>query len=166
MGVTFEDLWKKFPDDPTLHVDPKTGKDIFDNHCAINLSEALFNCGISLKGFTKTKCWHCPKGGIHIIRAQEMADWLKTKPFVNCPKPKSLSAKTYHENEETGIIFFRDYWRRGASESSRTGDHIDLWNGSRLTTVFSYFRAQFGFSWEGQFSDYKLSKEILFWPIK
>jgi len=31
--------------------------------------------------------------------------------------------------DRTGIIFFKDYWRRGNEPvNGRSGDHIDLWN--------------------------------------
>ena len=165
MAFTFEELWDKFPSEPTLHINPENGKPIFDNYCAINASEALHNVGVKLNGFHGTKCWSCPKGRIHIIRAQQMANWLKTQPFPELGQMIALDPKNYEDNDQTGIIFFKDYWFREGAKS-RTGDHIDLWNGSRLTTLFSWFRAQWGLSWDGVYSDFQLSKEILFWPIK
>ena len=36
--------------------------------------------------------------------------------------------------EKSGIIFFKDYYG-----PSQQGDHIDLWNGSRLTSRVSWF---------------------------
>ena len=42
---------------------------------------------------------------------------------------------------------------------NRSGDHIDLWNGRRLTDWLSYPRIQLGFSIEGTFSDYHESRE-------
>lgn len=165
MSFSFESLWDNFPSTPTKHLNPNTNKPTFDNYCAINLSEALYNVGVKTNTFTGTKCWACPKGGIHIIRAQEMADWLKTKPFPELGDMISLNPDSFEDNDQKGIIFLKDYWRRG-NQKERTGDHIDLWNGSRMTSVSSWFRAQWGISWDGIYSDYSLSKEILFWPIK
>ena len=74
-----------------------TGEDEFDNHCAINVSDALYKCDIKLKSFTGAKCWHkCSSSkNIHAIRAQELADWLKRQPFAGCPKPIKLTGATY-----------------------------------------------------------------------
>ncbi|WP_418064604.1 T6SS effector amidase Tae4 family protein [Serratia rubidaea] len=64
------------------------------------------------------------------------------------------------------MIFFKDYGqRRGESFRNRSGDHIDLWNGDRLTTKTSYFRIQWGISLAGRFSDFFKSKEIWFWRV-
>ncbi|UIA82979.1 type VI secretion system amidase effector protein Tae4 [Erwinia tracheiphila] len=68
---------------------------------------------------------------------------------------------------ERGIIFFKDYWRRsGESFSNRSGDHIDLWNGKRITTLSSYFRIQWGVHFDGVYSDFFKSQEIWFWKIR
>ncbi|OZG71824.1 hypothetical protein BTA51_19580 [Hahella sp. CCB-MM4] len=167
MTVSFSTLWDNFPEDPIIHKDPKTGKDIFDNHCAINLSQCLNNSGIQIKAFAGTLCWSCPSGRIHIIRAEEMAAWLKLKPFIGCPAWETYTGSNFVEKLDgrTGIIYLADYWRRGSSESSRTGDHIDLWNGTRMTDLSSYFRAQWGLSWDGYLSDYRKAKKVIFWPI-
>ncbi|MCG8156530.1 hypothetical protein JMY81_14865 [Brenneria goodwinii] len=64
------------------------------------------------------------------------------------------------------MIFFKDFWRRGnESFPNRSGDHIDLWNGTRLTTKLSYLRIQWGVSIEGIASDFFDSKEIWFWKV-
>lgn len=70
-----------------------------------------------------------------------------------------------------GIIFFKDDYQRtnnGKKESfrNRSGDHIDLWNGSRLTDWFTWIKIQAGFSWEGSFSDFGKTKEVWFWRVR
>jgi hypothetical protein len=76
----------------------------------------------------------------------------------------------------TGDIFFKDYWQRtvnGKKESfrNRSGDHIDLWNGSRITDWFSWVRIHMRFgnfgvhSLRGDVSDFKESKAIWFWSV-
>ena len=59
-----------------------------------------------------------------------------------------------------GIIYFEDYWLRPEDRPERpTGDHIDLWNGSRLTEVSSWLRVQLGISYEGVWSDLEKAKK-------
>jgi hypothetical protein len=48
---------------------------------------------------------------------------------------------------------------------SRTGDHIDLWNGSRFTEFSSWFRVHWGISYDGLWSDYRLASSALFFPV-
>ncbi|WP_429267926.1 T6SS effector amidase Tae4 family protein [Paraburkholderia sp. EB58] len=42
------------------------------------------------------------------------------------------------ETGRTGIIFFGSYWRRCLKEKDPSDDHIDLWNGERLTANALY----------------------------
>ena len=76
-------------------------------------------------------------------------------------------------NEKTGIIFFKDYWRRnGETGESRTGDHIDLWDGRGVDKLRSQGRISnfltntLGIYWDGWYSDKNKSKEVWFWEIK
>jgi hypothetical protein len=67
---------------------------------------------------------------------------------------------------ERGIIFFKDYWRRGNENFlNRSGDHIDLWNGERLTSKLSYFRINWGLNIEGFWSSFANAREIWFWSV-
>jgi hypothetical protein len=45
-GLDFKTLWSDYGSDVS-HTDPKTGKEIFGDYCAINLSEALIKSGVS-----------------------------------------------------------------------------------------------------------------------
>ena len=175
--VTFEELWDKYPSGSLEHINAKTKKDEFDNHCAINISEALYQNGIKLKSFKGVKCYHkCPTGkNIHAIRAQELAKWLNKRPFAGCPKPIELKGSEFREklNNKTGIIFFKDYWQRnGETGDTRTGDHIDLWDGKGLDKLASqnffgdFFGNTLGMYWDGRYSDKNKSKQVLFWGIK
>lgn len=183
--VKFDELWAAYPSDNIRHIDPKTGKDVFSDHCAINVSHALLQCGIGLKTFKGTRCWHCPTPdavtgkGIHAIRAQELSDYLVTRPFAGCPKPVVLTGENYEKNisGETGIVFFKDYWLRD-NEKSPTGDHIDLWNKGKLAgsgSLLSYLRVNFPdatesisglFGSSSRITSLAKSKQVLFWGIK
>ncbi|MFW5444271.1 MAG: type VI secretion system amidase effector protein Tae4 [Methylococcaceae bacterium] len=174
-SITFKDLWSNYPSNEIKHINPTTKKDEFGNHCAINVSHSLYKCGVLLKSFTGAKCWYCPtpnkqNKGVHVIRAQELATYLNKKPFAGCP-PSIDVTKDFKNSVKgkTGIVFFKDYWQR-SNESSRTGDHIDLWDGNELASIgfiLTWVRTTFPyFSEENlEMSDLQKSKSILFWEI-
>ena len=65
----------------------------------------------------------------------------------------------------TGVVFFKDYWQRqGESVGGRSGDHIDLWNKSRITEGSMMYRAIIEFL--GFVSDLNKSREVWFWEVK
>lgn len=174
--VSFKELWDKYPSEKINHINTKTKKDEFINHCAINISETLYQNGIKLKSFEGVKCYHkCPTGkNIHVIRAQELADWLKKRPFAGCPKPLELKGNEFREklNNRTGIIFFKDYWQRNNETGEiRTGDHIDLWDGKGIDKLASqnilenFFTNTLGVYIDGIYSNKNKSKQVLFWEI-
>lgn len=175
-SIKFEALWDNYPSGSIRHPDSKTGRDVFDDHCAINVSQSLYSCGVLLKSFKGTKCWACPSKdnagkGIHAIRAQELASYLSTQPFAGCPAPQSFTGTTYEAavKGKKGIIFFKDYWQR-QGESGRTGDHIDLWRESELASIggaLSFIRQTFPNISENylDMSDLRRASEVLFWEI-
>ena len=97
-------------------------------------------------------------------------------PFCGLPtKPEAITGRDWQPkiNGRTGIAFFRDYWARDGEVSHASGDHIDLWNGSRLTisgvrgAFQSFARFTLGAaSVPVLYSDLGLAKEILFWEVK
>ncbi len=68
----------------------------------------------------------------------------------------------------TGIVFFKDYWRRG-NQQALTGDHIDLWDGNELASegaIFTFFRLNTPRILEPfDVSDLKRPSEVLFWEL-
>ena len=52
-GLDFKTLWSDYGSDVS-HTDPKTGKEIFGDYCAINLSEALIKSGVSMNYIIKS----------------------------------------------------------------------------------------------------------------
>ena len=65
-------------------------------------------------------------------------------------------------NGRTGIIFFQNYWG--------LGNHIDLWNGRRLTALDSWLRihariGSFGMHSLGFGSDLKKAESVWFWAL-
>ncbi|EEO2384105.1 T6SS effector amidase Tae4 family protein [Salmonella enterica] len=111
------------------------------------------------------------KKGIHAVRAQELSDYLKQRPFAGCPAPISLTGSNYEETVQgkKGIIFFQDYWLRDG-EKIPTGDHIDLWNENSLASIGwfnTWIRRTFPSASETLFSmsDLRNSRQVLFWEL-
>ncbi|MBN6074009.1 hypothetical protein HYE60_01825 [Aggregatibacter actinomycetemcomitans] len=171
--LTFKELWDSYPSSSPVHKDAN-GEDFFNDHCAINVSDAFLNLGIQMKSFKGKRCYgSCKHDNKHALVAQELADWIKLKPFPGCPTAQVYTGETFEENikGKTGIVFFKDYWPRDPNNKSiRTGDHIDLWNEDELASR-GYIETQFRLAFP-DFLDYigysslMKSKEVLFWEIK
>lgn len=160
----FQTLWNNHPnikgDAPILD------KSAYANQCAINLSASLMRSDVPLRGFNGALSWQKGKPK-YAIRAQELADWL-CGSFPAFPRrfekvePSEFSKKIALR---TGIIFFQNYWGPG-----NQGDHIDLWNGSRLTGFASWARIhlRFGNPAVSNFifgSDLAKAEQIWFWNV-
>jgi hypothetical protein len=115
------------------------------------------------------------------VLATQLADWLKLQPFCGLPKgPENVTGPDWQHkiHGKTGIVYFENYWARNANEKvddKPSGDHIDLWNGSRLTagglSFFSTLGRRMGFNSIGAgtawgYSDLGRSTEVLFWEVK
>ena len=168
--VTFKKLWENHPtitgeDNPCT----TNGKVNFPDQCAIRVGVALTACGVNTANIPGARhCWQHKKSAGHVLAAEDLAKGLKVYPIPGLAKAHKIESTKFKDeiSSQTGIIFFKDYWRRGGDTSrNRTGDHIDLWNGARLTDWFTWIRIQAGFSWDGSFSDYRKSKEIWFWRV-
>jgi hypothetical protein len=180
-AVKFATLWAGYPSSPP-YVDPTTGKPPpgYSNQCAIKVSVAIHNAGIEMKSF-RAKDKILVNGKNTAALAESLAEWLKQMPFCGLPqRPESVAGKDWETKIKgrTGIVFFANYWKRTPEAKTATGDHIDLWNGSRLTasglvgtatTVARYLGLR-SFHPPGLedlgYSDLANSSEILFWEIK
>lgn len=179
--IKFKALWESHP---TINGDKNpcstNGKKNFDDQCAIRVGVALSKCGIDTSTLPgAVHCWHDhPKSLGHVIRAEELAVGLSKRSIAGLEKMVKVKPSEFSEVLEgkTGIIFFKDYWQRtinGVTESfrNRSGDHIDLWNGSRLTDPFSWIRIQARFgalgihSFRDDLSDFEDAKEVWFWRV-
>ena len=166
-GATFDELWNNYPSSHVLHPD-KNGDDIFEGmHCAIDLSDGLFNSGVYLNGGNRCP-GTCSSGYQHFTSAQQLADALNNGGYDVI---KLTGSNFYNQiYGKQGIVFFQDYWHRNSDPLGfRTGDHIDLWNGSylksngwmltRLRLNFPNMMENFGLS-----SLFK-SKAVWFWEF-
>ena len=144
MSVSFGLLWANHPTSRGIDAPCSSGgMSNFENQCAIRMSVALTSCGVSLATFRGAKCWHGHSD--HALRAQELADWLANG---GC----GFGSPTVHRNAKassfisSGIVFLKNFWGTGGQ-----GDHIDLWDGQRMTKGSSTYFAQ--------------SEEVWFWDL-
>lgn len=168
-ALTFENLWKNHP--TVASKGKPCDLEQITNFCAINLGQALTSCGVDTYKIVQKKehCWGKDHVG-HILRAEVFAKGLQKNPFKGLGKLQKISPEDFNLSlaGKTGIIFFKDYWMRsGESYQNRSGDHIDLWNGSKTTSA-GWFRlnilpsVNFG-PW--QYSDLENSRAIWFWNL-
>ncbi|MBP2615073.1 type VI secretion system amidase effector protein Tae4 [Chryseobacterium jejuense] len=141
--IRFDILWKNHPGTlkPCNVVE-------FPNQCAIRMSEAFNKSGVDLASFSGAKCWEKYEDKFrHILRAQELANWVDKHPEVfgntlklQRKKHPTMSSKSFRHK---GLIFIKDGW--GAT------DHIDLWDKNSLRA--------------GSVDYLSLGIEIWFWPL-
>ncbi|PTT84529.1 hypothetical protein DBR42_15020 [Pelomonas sp. HMWF004] len=169
--ITFRKLWENYPSShPYVDSKGNTPKG-FENQCAIKVSAALIGAGQALEryqGATVTV------GSARMaIRAEELAAWLRSNaPLVLRQQHMPITGKDWQDKikDKTGVVFFQDYWLR-PGEKQPTGDHIDLWNGSRLTAsgleglAVTALRFGLGINSGPGFSDLGKAKRIEFWGI-
>jgi hypothetical protein len=165
-AVTFADLWSSYPASDPCDAKDKDGHKLFHNQCAIRLSYALKKTGVTFKSYpAKRKCWVHPDAD-HVLSASELADWLELQPFVGCKKSETITGADWRNKvlNRTGIICFEDYY---TPSNGSGGDHIDLWNKDRMTSVGSGLRARFGIVIPfGVWSDLRKARKIRFFPIE
>jgi hypothetical protein len=176
-AVTFAKLWESYPSGHP-YVDPKTGKPPpgFSNQCAIKVSMAIHGAGVEMKSFRGKDIKINGLKTAYV--AEHLNAWLKLQPFCGLPKePENVTGKDWQDKIKgrTGIIFFANYWHRPGETKTATGDHIDLWNESRLTANAPNLVRRFGITsiqWlpgplaDYNFSDLGSSTTILFWEVK
>jgi hypothetical protein len=179
--LTFHKLWNNHPTITGNDIPCKTnGKANFPNQCAIRMGGALSKYGV--KTFNRpgaTHCWHGhPKSEGHIIRAEELANGLNKDPIAGIQKIIKVTPDDFAKelSGRAGIIFFKDYWQRTENRKkeafrNRSGDHIDLWNGNRITDWKSWARIHIRIGSLGLhtfvpgFSDLEDSRSVWFWRV-
>lgn len=176
-AVTFARLWESYPSGHP-YVEAATGKPPpgFSNQCAIKVSMAIHGAGVEMKSFRGSAIKM--DGMTTAYVAEQLAAWLKLQPFCGLPKqPEDVTGKDWQDKitGRTGIIFFANYWKRDGETTRPSGDHIDLWNKTKLTPNPANWVRRFGFNsvqWlpgplaAYNFSDLAGSTQILFWEVK
>ncbi|MCK0163294.1 T6SS effector amidase Tae4 family protein [Marinobacter sp. S6332] len=175
--ITFRKLWENHPtikgdDNPCV----KDGKKNFQNQCAIRVGAALARCGFNTRALPGARhCWYHDKSAGHVLAAQELASALAELTIPGIGSVQRLSAKEFMEKADgkNGVVFFKNYWQRSSDrEGSPTGDHIDFWNGSRLTDRMTWARFHLRVGGFGMHSlpqgpsDYLAAEEVWFWEVQ
>lgn len=120
------------------------GKPHFENQCAVRMALALERAGVSLRSFRGARCWHGHGAG-HVLRAQELADWLRARPRTFGPVTRLRPARP-EDVPGRAIVFFRNF-----HGTNNQGDHIDVWDGRAMCA--------------GDPSYFGRSEEVWFWGL-
>ena len=109
------------------------------------------------------ECWVHPTED-HCLAAAELANWLEQQPFLGCQKAEIVTGENWRDQviNRTGIICFEDYYLPSGGSG---GDHIDLWNGSRMTDLSSGLRTRFGITIPTVWSDLRKARKTRLFPI-
>lgn len=167
--MEFQKLWDNYP---TIQGDKAPcrtdGIKNFQDQCAIRLGAALSSNGVKTTNLVPKArhCWYHNTSDGHILAAEELASGLTNYSMPGVSHKESVNPATYQKElaGRKGIIFFKDFWQRdGEIYRNRSGDHIDLWNGSRLTDWRTWFFISSTFNLGGNYSK---SKEIWFWEVQ
>ncbi len=152
MTADFNTLWGNHPMNKEKDDSPcknKSGTAAFANQCAIRMGVCFKRSAVDLSSFKKVRCWFHDKSEEHILRAEELANWMKTQKtqFGEVDiKKKSDNISDADYKGKTGIAFFMNFWGPGNS-----GDHIDLWNKDKMA--------------KGSPDYFSLSQEVWFWEL-
>jgi hypothetical protein len=109
--------------------DPCDDKPPWSNQCAIRMSISLNGEGshpVNASTYTEPKCSHERARG-----AESLANWLWTNyrpAFKYTPAKAEGKIKT-----KQGIVFIKNCFTR-TGETEKNGDHIDLWDKTKMKT--------------------------------
>lgn len=115
--------------------DSRPCKNGVTNQCAVRMSLALFKSGFSFGTFPDQKRIHSGKKGCkldkvpHILGADELHQYLM-QVWDAGEKGKGVKIKEDIKGR-TGIVYFNNCFKKKSTDTSKTGDHIDLWNGEQ-----------------------------------
>jgi hypothetical protein len=148
MSVTFAELWATHPANGGLEAPcaDDAGEPHFENQCAIKMGLALQHAGVDLSAYPKTKCCWFDHKEKHVLRAEELAAWLKNRPALFGPVERLKHTSVAAFRGRQGIVMCRNFWGKGMQ-----GDHLDLWNGT-------------GFA-DGEPDYFERSQEVWFWEL-
>jgi len=124
--ITFKRLWNNHPtimgnNNPCA----TNGKPNFSSQCAIRMGVALAKCGVKTARIPGvTHCWYGhDKSEGHVVRAEELANGIIKYPIAGIQKVIKVSPENFSKDlsGKTGVIFFKDYWRR-TNNGKKEGD--------------------------------------------
>jgi len=148
MSPTFAQLWAAHPANQGVETPcaDAEGTPHFENQCAIKMGLTLQRAGVDLSTYPKTKCCWFGHAEKHVLRAEELAAWLKNRPalFGKVQRTKHTTVAAFRGRQ--GLVMCRNFWGKGMQ-----GDHLDLWNGERFA--------------DGDDDYFERSQEVWFWAI-
>ena len=160
--VMFATLWNNYPDEefPCMH----DGNPTYPHQCSIRMGTCFARSGVQLP-----RVPHCrvhPRSSGHLLGVPAVIQGLRRHRPCGFGREERLDPGRFEEQiaDRSGVIAFENYWVR-EGERRRSGDHIDLWNGTRLTSWTSVFRIHLGINIDGLWSDFHRSERISFWPV-
>ncbi len=136
--ATFDDLWNNHPTSgvgpypyDSLPCRQPNGQPWYLHQCAPRLSVCLTRSGISLAKFSGGWCLRHDKQ--HAKAAYPLAYYLMHHKDTPWPEVIKNNAQRNLINSSQflirkGIVFFSNFWG-----TNNQDDHIDLWNGTRMT---------------------------------
>jgi hypothetical protein len=146
--VQFDKLWKSHPANWIPEVQypcQSNGNRNFKEQCSIRMSVALQKAGADMSSFHGVCCWF-GHGRQHVLRAEELASWLKSNMSVAGKVSISKHAIADNYSGKQGIVFCRNFWGEG-----NQGDHIDVWDGTKMAL--------------GNPNYFSRSQEVWFWRL-
>ena len=158
----FDALWENYPVNKDGNSQPcikPNGMPAFQNQgqCAICMGIALEKARIDTSNFTGARCWYGHKEGdnvgqvgAHILRCEELADWLADNGKIFGQVQKRSNVRTSDYKGKQGIICFKDFWQR-PEQTVVEGDHVDLWNRDKMAN--------------GNLDYFEKSEEVWFWEL-
>lgn len=166
--IKFKDLWASHPLNRSERFPCRIkGFPTYRNQCAIRMSVALKGAGVTYKQMPRglAQCRAHPREEMHYIRAEELGRALSRANIPGIGKVELLKdPKNYYRElfGRTGIVMLRNYWYRKNEKQFPSGDHIDVWNGSRTASAWLIN----WFFWAGYYGGYDKATEIWFWEVK
>ena len=137
----------------------------FPDQCAIRLGTSLALSGIDTRSLNIRHCWFHDSSKGHVLSADELAMALVKRKPPTIGNLQKIHPENFQCNlrSRSGILYFKDFWlRTGETIDGRTGDHIDLWDGNRLTKWRTWLTIS---CWFGVREKYPRSREIWFCPF-
>jgi hypothetical protein len=108
---------------------------------------ALQGAGVNTTSVRGARCWN-GHGRKHILRVSDLVPWIEYKAqSIGCKKKVVFKNVTHNDfSGKQGIVCFQNFWGR-----NNQGDHIDLWNGTRIA--------------KGDLDYFSRSEEVWFWEM-
>lgn len=132
--VGFQSIWDNYPINKNHERSPckdAHGNPSYENQCAIRMGVALWN--IHIRSLDGVRVCHRSGHQGHALSAVEVGRWMdgqpvrfgKTQKYFRSHNPRDKLSR------KKGIVLCWDFYDSDG-DGRLDGDHIDLWDGSRM----------------------------------